>query len=239
MENSAFIALSRQSSLRNELNIVANNIANANTPAYKREGMLFQEFLIKPKHDNQQFSFVQDVGLARDLSDGSLKTTNNPFDLGLSGDAYFTVDTPMGERYTRNGRFQMDAEGNLVTNQGYKVLSGGGAINIPQDQGQVNISKDGTISTSAGEVGKIDVVKFENPREMKKAAGGLYLTTQLPEATTNFTVHQGMLEESNVQPILELTRMMTVNREYSSVQKFTSAEDERVKKAIQRLGSFS
>ena len=239
MENSAYIALSRQSSLRSELNIVANNIANANTTGFKREGMVFQEYLNKPAHDKQQFSFVQGAGLARDLSDGALHTTGNSFDLGLSGEGYFVVETPQGQRFTRNGRFQMNAEGNLTTAQGYQVLSGGAPINIPQDQGRLNVSKDGTISTDEGEIGKVDVVKFDDPRELKKAAGGLYLTTQPPQAAENYTIQQGMLEDSNVEPILEMTRMMTLNREYSSIQKFTQAEDQRIKKAIQRLGQFS
>ncbi|MTI10597.1 flagellar basal-body rod protein FlgF [Curvivirga aplysinae] len=239
MENSAYIALSRQRSLRNEMNIVANNIANANTPAFKREGMVFKEYITKPQHDRQQFSFVQDVGLARDLTDGPMTTTNNPFDFALSGDGYFVIDTPMGERYTRNGRFQLDATGNLVNKDGYTIQGDGGPLNIPNDGGEILVASDGTISNDNGEVGKLRVVSFENQYEMKKSAGGLYATGQDPIASEGYNITQGMLEESNVQPILEITRMMRVHREYASMQKFTQAEDDRVKKAIERLGQFS
>jgi len=235
MENSAYIALSRQKSLRNEMNIVANNIANANTPAFKREGMVFT----KPQHDRQQFSFVQDVGLARDLSDGPMKTTNNTFDFALSGDGYFVIDTPLGERFTRNGRFQLDATGNLINKDGNSVQGEGGPITIPTEGGEIQVASDGTISNDEGEIGKLRIVTFEDQFAMKKAAGGLYATSQEALPPEKVSVTQGMLEESNVQPILELSRMMRVHREYASMQKFTQAETDRVRKAIERLGRFS
>ena len=134
METSTYIALSRQMALRRELDIVAHNIANAETPAYKAERMIFREFLAKPEF-REKLSFVQDIGLSRDLSEGPLATTGNPLDLAISGDGYFVIETALGDRYTRHGRFQLDAEGQLVTGTGDVVQSDAGAIQV--DPGEV------------------------------------------------------------------------------------------------------
>ena len=139
MENTSYIAMSRQAALRRSMDIVANNIANANTPAFKAERMMFQEYLAKPTKDDK-LSFVEDVGTARDLSSGPLTTTGNDFDVALSDEGYFVVDSPLGERYTRHGRFQLDANGQLVTGTGYPVQGQAGPINIPEDGGRISIA---------------------------------------------------------------------------------------------------
>lgn len=239
MDNSSYIALSRQRAISNEMTLIANNIANANTTGFKREALVFQEFVQKPSHDSHRVSYAYDVGTARDIRDGSLQSTGNSLDVALTGSGYFTVETPAGPRYTRNGHFQLNADSQLVNSSGHPVLSNGSPITIPSDQGSINIATDGTISNGAGELGKLDVVNFENPRDLKKAAGGLYVTNQEPQAAENYKVTQGMLEESNVEPILEITRMLQVQRDYGSIQKLTKSEDDRLKKAIERLGTFS
>ncbi len=238
MENSSYIALSRQMTLTNELGIVANNIANANTPAYKGEKMIFREYMTTATTRNpEQISFVQDIGLARDLSDGQLQTTGNPFDVAINGAGYFVIDTPTGERYTRQGHFQLDSNNNLVTSQGFPVLGTNGVINIPLSEGEIYIADDGTISTDVSQnFAKIKIVEFEDEYAMSRSAHGLYLTDETPTEITQPDLLQGALEGSNNQPVLELTRMMSVLREYQSVQNFIKQEHERQQKAIDRLG---
>ena len=238
MENTSYIALSRQMSLRTEMNIVANNIANANTPAYKAEKVVFQEFLDRTK-DRENLSFVQDIGLARDIREGPMSATNNPLDVAISGEGYFVIETPLGDRYTRHGRFQMDATGQLVNSEGDALKSNGAPLVIPNGTREITIAADGSVSADEFAVGKISVVKFEDEFALKKGANGLYTTDQDPEEITQPQLVQGMLEDSNVEPILELTRMITVQREYQSVQKFIKAENDRMKKAIERLSRQS
>ena len=226
MENTSYIAMSRQAALRRSMDIVANNIANANTPAFKAERMMFQEYLAKPTKDDK-LSFVEDVGTARDLSSGPLTTTG-----------YFVVDSPLGERYTRHGRFQLDANGQLVTGTGYPVQGQAGPINIPEDGGRISIAGDGTISNDEGILGKLQVVTFEDEQKLRKAANGLFIADPDvdPQQVAQPSMMQGMIEGSNVQAVLELTRMMDINRAHESVAKLIQREDDRIKDMIDKLG---
>ncbi len=238
MESTTYIALSRQMGLRREMDIVAHNIANAETPAYKAERMIFREFITKPEF-REELSFVQDIGQARDLSEGPLKSTGNPLDLAINGEGYFVIDTPLGERFTRHGRFQLDAQGQIVTGSGSTVLSDAGPIQVSPEAGEISIASDGTVSTAGdGIIGKLRVVSFEDEQRLKKGANGLYRAEedQTPVDVGNPTVAQGMIESSNVEPILELTRMMKIMRSHQSVGKFIQQEDDRVKQMIRTLG---
>lgn len=238
MENTTYIGLSRQLGLRRAMDVVAHNIANADTPAFKAERLVFREYLANPD-SKDELSFVQDVGMARDLSNGPLVTTGNDFDVAITEQAgYFVIDTPLGERYTRHGRFQLDADGQLVTGVGYPVQGQNGPITIDDDGGRISIASDGTISNNTGVLGKIRVVDFEDPQQLRKAANGLFSAPPEAEAEEIDTpsLAQGMIEESNVQPILELTRMMQINRTHESVTRFLKQEDDRIKDMIDKLG---
>ena len=180
MESPWLIAISRQAALQRDMDAVANNIANANTPGYKAERMLFSEYLVRPQR-NAPLSFVQDRGMMRDLREGPLTKTGNTLDLALTGDGYFTVDTPNGPRYTRSGRFQLDADRRIVDERGEPVLGDAGQpISIPIDRnvitiapdGTVSANTDGTVATDTAIVGKIGVVTFANPRSMKRIQRG-------------------------------------------------------------------
>lgn len=236
MENPGYIALSRQLSLRHEMDVVANNIANMNTPAYKAESIIFREFIEKPD-PKQQLSFVQDFGMARNLIDGPASATGNPLDLAISGPGYFSVETPEGIRYTRHGRFQLDAQGQLVNGQGSPVLSANGApITIPIDAGSLTIAADGTISGRAGQIGQIGLSEFGNQTALKRDANGLYNPeNQQPQAATESRMLQGMLEQSNVQPILEMTRMIDIQRAYEAAQRLITSEHDQAMRAINKL----
>ncbi|WP_119459787.1 flagellar basal-body rod protein FlgF [Rhodospirillaceae bacterium SYSU D60014] len=236
MENATYIALSRQMVLRREMDIIAHNMANTETPAFKGEDMLFVEYLSRTD-DGARLSFVQDFGLVRDLSEGPMTATGNNLDFAIHGNGYFVVDTPQGERYTRVGRFQIDAQDQLVTSQGHAVLDTGGApIFAPAENGEIVVARDGTISVNGEPLGRIAVVQFEDEQAMRKLAGGLY-TGDDPQPALDAEIVQGMVEDSNVEPVLELTRMITVLRSYQSAQRMMETEHERQRRGISTLVS--
>ena len=250
METSSYIALSRQSALRRQMDIVANNLANMNSTAFKGEKMMFVEHLVKSKGGESfiptKLSFARDVASYKDLSEGPIKTTGNALDMAIQKEGYFVVDTPDGQQYTRNGRFRLDQEGQLVTQSGFPVLSSAGTpfFLSPEDK-DIVVAKDGTLSTNNGDLGKIKVVTFDDPQKLQKQAGGLLSSKNIggggdndafqPNDAEKPNVIQGALESSNVNAIIEMTKMIEVNRAYDSVKKFIEKEDQRQKQMIQHL----
>ena len=245
METPIYIALSRQMTLRQQMDVVANNIANANTAGFKSEMILMSEVDL-PSDPTTQLSYVQDFATARDFSPGTLRPTGNDLDLAIQGNGFFAVQTPEGVRYTRVGRFQLDQNGTLVTSQGYPVLAGGGPVTINPDDGPINVAEDGSISTDLARngqllaaVGKLDVVDFANRQALTPSQDNLFdAGGQAPAAATG-KVAQRMLEDSNVNPIVEMTSMIEVTRNYQAVQRFIDSEHERQRRAINSITSNS
>lgn len=244
METTSFVALSRQAALWRQMDMVANNLANMNTPAFKAENMMFRDYVLKSRSADRPFgdktAYVQDVSVYRNMSEGSLSATGNPLDLAVKGDGFMVVDTPQGARYTRNGHMRLDEGGQMVTADGFPVLSTSDQpfFFAPNEQ-RISIAADGTVSTENGQVGKIRVVRFENDQDMRKTAGGLFQTDAQPQDVDKPQVLQGMIEESNVQPVVEMTKMIQVQRSYESVQRMIENEHDRVRKAIDVLGRTS
>ncbi len=237
MENPIYIALSRQSALRRQLEIVANNVANMNTTGFKQQRVLFTEFLQRPGM-HEQVSFVQDRAVVRDLTAGGMLHTGNPLDVALSGPGYFTVDTASGRRYTRNGSFHMDDQRQLVDGGGLPVLAANGQpITIPEGTATVEVKGDGTVTTELGPVARLNIVTFPREQMMTEVGGGLYVSDEEPlPAPVETKVAQGMLEQSNVKPVVEMTQMVEINRQYQQAQKIVESEHERIRTLIQRLG---
>lgn len=237
MENAGYIALSRQMTLRREMDVIANNMANLNTPAYKGQSMLFVEYLEK-SDSGEKMSFVQDISLVRNLSAGELTDTENPLDVAINGQGYFEIETPVGPRYTRAGVFQLNANGELVTSEGQRVMDeAGNPITLPPNSAGVTITRDGTISTDQGPAGRLKVVTFDDEQKMIKMANGLYDPDgQDPKPAEGAQVMQGMVEGSNVQGIIELTKMIQTVRNYSATGKMVNDEHELERRAIQSLG---
>lgn len=234
MENAGYIALSRQVVLRRQLDVIANNMANASTPAYKAESMQFNEYLIKAD-EGAPLSFVADAGISRDWTAGTLRPTGNPLDLAINGDGFFVVSTPDGDRYTRNGRFALDAAGQIVTGDGNPVQSDAGPIIVPSEDAKLVVAADGTVSTESGIIGRIRVVRFADPQVLAAIGAGLYRTDAASEPDLASRLSQGMVEDSNVQPIIEMTNLIQVTRDYQSAQKMVEAEDERQRRAIANI----
>ena len=171
------------------------------------------------------------------MSEGPALPTGNKLDVAIKGDGYFVFESPDQELYSRNGRFQLDNGGQLVNQQGLPVLSDAGAPLIfgPTDT-EITISRDGTVSTNNGDLGRIRIVTFEDEQRLKREAGGLYTSEQEPEDEEAPTLVQGALEGSNVEPILELTKMIETHRAFESTRKLIDREDNRQKQMIQKLG---
>ena len=240
METSAYIALSRQTALRRQMSVVANNLANMNTPAFKGENLMFVEHVVKSK-GNESFipsklSYARDVAQFTDVSEGPVLSTGNDLDVAIKGDGYFVIESEDQEFYSRNGRFQLNGEGQLVNQQGFSVLSDAGAPFIfgPTDT-KISIAKDGTISTNNGDLGRIRIVTFEDQQRLTREGAGLYSSEQEPEDAETPALIQGALEGSNVEPILELTRMIETHRAFDSTRKLIEREDSRQKKMIEQL----
>ncbi|MBV9523810.1 MAG: flagellar basal-body rod protein FlgF [Alphaproteobacteria bacterium] len=238
MQAATYIALSSQMALTRQMDVVANNLANASTPAFKAEHVLFAEYL--DRNGSASESFVQDFGSVRDTSQGAITPTGNSLDIALQGAGYLKIDTPLGGRYTRNGRLQLDANGQLVTSQGYAVLgSGDQPITVPSDAKTITITRDGTISTDQGGAGQIEVLKFDDERALRPASAGLYVTEAQPTPASDAIILQGMVEESNVQPIIEMTRLMKISQNYSSAKDLMDGENSRAINAIDKLGKVA
>jgi flagellar basal-body rod protein FlgF len=241
MENSLYIGLSKQVVLNENMNIIANNVANVNTPGYRAQNMVFSEFVVNPRKMEEDMSMVLDYGQYQMTDAGSLSETGNPLDIALVGNGFLGVQTPGGEvQYTRAGNFHMDTEGVLRTARGYAVVDDGGAeITIPADATDITIDQKGMISTNQGELAQLMIVEFANAQELDPAGNGLYRTNAQGLPSEKTTVHQGMLEGSNVQAVVEMTRMIDVLREYQAVQNIMQSEHERMRSAAQKLARTS
>jgi flagellar basal-body rod protein FlgF len=222
------------------MDVIANNIANMNTTAYKGERMMFVEHLVLSRGgerpQGERVAYVRDVATFRDLSEGGLEPTGNPLDLAISGEGYFVVQTPAGDRYTRNGRFQLDGGGQIVTQTGFPLLAENGqALAIPPGAEKIDITPDGVVVTESGQAGRVRVVRFDNQQRLDQLADGLYATADQPQDVERPKVAQGMLERSNVEPILEIARMIEVQRAYEGVRNFIEKEDERMRTLVREM----
>ncbi len=242
MENTLFIALSRQMTVRRQMDVVANNIANMNTTGFKGEKMMFVEHLVRSEGSGSvlgdKLSYVRDIATVRDTTKGDIKQTGNPLDIAIAGEGYFVIEGRTGEQYTRNGHFQMDATGQLVTGNGDTVLSDSGQPFFfgPTDT-QITIAGDGTVSTENGPLGRLKVVEFESEYGLQQAGGAMFNANDgNPPKDVEFPqIMQGALESSNVQPIIELTKMITVQRSYDGARSLIDKEDERQKTMIREM----
>lgn len=236
MENSIYIGLSRQVVLRNNMDTIANNIANMNTVGYRQQNMLFEEYLDTERGDFDPMSFVTTPGQYSSTEPGSMNVTGNALDIAMAGPGFIGVQTQNGIKYTRAGSFQMDSTGALLTSAGDQVADAGGAtITIPQGSTEIKIDETGAVSNQNGQVGQIMIAEFADTRLMKPLGDMLYETTQAPLPADNTRVKQGALEGSNVKPVLEMTRMIDTLRSYQSVQNLLQTENERLRGVIQKL----
>ena len=244
METSAVIALSREGALRRQLEVVANNLANLSTNGYKSGQMMFVEHIVKSKGGpnliSPKLTFTRDLATRIDTNDGAIQTTGNPFDLAIRNDGFFVVQDKQGNNYyTRNGQFHVDNTGQVVNQEGYAVQSTGGPITLAATDTKIQIGRDGTISSENGQLGKLQIVKFANPQQLERTSGAMFTSKTAPTNVQQPDIIQGSLETSNVQPIVEMAKMIQLQRSYESAKTFIDREDQRQRQMIQDLGSVN
>jgi flagellar basal-body rod protein FlgF len=237
MDNASYAALTRQSGLMREMQIVANNIANSATTGFRQEGLIFSEHVQKI---DGGASLSMATGNVRQTSmmQGALTQTGGSFDLAIEGEGFFLIETELGERLTRAGNFSPDAQGNLVTTSGFRVLDTGGApVFVPPDATDLSISPDGTLSTQGRPIGQIGLYQPLNSGAMIREDGVLFRADDGFEPSADGRILQGFLEGSNVDPISQIARMIEVQRAYEMGQSFLQSEDERIRTAIKSFSS--
>lgn len=246
MQNTVLVGLSRQVALARELDVVANNIANINTTGYKADGSIFEEFLATGARADQTgapVSFVRDRGVWHDMGQGEIERTGNSLDVAIDGAGYLVVQTPRGERYTRNGSLKIDATGQLVTSEGFAVLGDGGPIALQPSDRQVQISRDGTISVREGNAkvdsarGKLRLVTFANMQQLRKDGNGTFKAAAGVQAqpTTTAGIVQGSVEKSNVRGVVEMSRMIEITRSYTQMSALLQQQADLSQTAINKL----
>ncbi len=242
MDNALLVGLTAQESLRKRLDIVANNLANMNTAAFKAEVALNDLVIERPSRANDTPSdirFTQVEDMQRDMRAGSLKLTGGDLDIGLANDnAFFAVKAGDNTYYTRDGQFALDELSRLVTHNGEMVLDAGGAEMVfDPEGGKPTISDTGVIRQGNIEIGQLGIYSFETPAALEKIGSNLYSPgEQQAAAAGNPGVKQGFVEQSNVNPILEVTRMIEISRAYTSASRLVKDADELRKTAISKLG---
>ncbi|MES2255563.1 MAG: flagellar basal-body rod protein FlgF [Pseudomonadota bacterium] len=240
MADSSTIILSHMVATLKSIDVIANNLANVSTVGFKRETVQFSEFIKKlpPEEDEKApelVSYVSVVGTTRDLSQGRTDQTGAPLDLAIQGDGYFVVQTTAGQRYTRNGHFGLDGEGRVVTSGGSVLLGDAGTITIRPEDGRIQIAQDGTISGKNGTIAKISLVHFAQETFLRPQGAGLYASEETPAAAKG-AILQGALEASNVEPVIEITRMIEVMRAYQASSNLLNSESQDEQQTLARLG---
>lgn len=236
MENSIYIGLSRQTVLQRNMDIIANNVANMNTTGFRGQNLVFEEYLSDPRFADDPLSFVVDNRQYQNTDYGVFKQTENPLNIALNGPGFIAVQAPGGGTgYTRDGDFSMRPDGTLVNASNDPILGLGGPINIPANATEISIDERGMVSTQDGAIGQIQLAEFANIQELEPRGDNLYVTDQPVQQPENTIVRQGFLEGSNVKPVLEMTRMIEVLRDFQSTQRLLESEHERMRGAIQKL----
>lgn len=232
MQITSYATLTRQSGLLREMHIVANNLANMATTGYRQEGIVFSEY-VKQIGNDQSVSMARANTRATSFTQGSLEKTGAALDIALEGDGFFLVQTAHGERLTRSGSFSTDAAGRLVNADGHTVLDTGFTpIILPRDGSDIAVAADGTISQQGNPIGQIGAFQPIDHAGLAREDGVLFSSANGIEAASDVRMVQGFLEASNVNPILQISRMIEIQRAYEMGQSFLDAEEERMRTAM-------
>jgi flagellar basal-body rod protein FlgF len=232
MESAGYTTLTRQTGLLRELQVVANNIANAATTGYRQEGLIFSEF-VKRTEGGPSLSMARGNVRMTSMLQGPLTPTGGMLDLAIEGEGFFLIETPSGERLTRAGNFTLSAQGDLVTPDGFRVLDAGGApVFIPPDATGIGLSPDGTLSDNGRPLAQIGLVRPVDSFDMIREDGVMFRADGGFEPVEEGRVLQGFLEGANVDPIGQVARMIEVQRAYEMGQSFLDSEHERVTSAL-------
>lgn len=240
MDNLQLLGVQTQRVLQRRMETAANNLANVSTNGFKADALLTEVAdggRARSTDLPRDVRFVRDIGDMRDFTQGAIRETGEPFDVAIRGDGFFLVSDPqLGTLYTRDGAFQLNDAGELVTKDGRNVLNAGGAPIVFDPQGErPTIDAEGAIQVGGAEVGRIGVVNFANPAALEKVGANAF--NAKGQATTAFegSVVQGAIEGSNVNAVVELTRVIEISRAYESAARIVRNGDDLRKSAIERF----
>lgn len=234
MSNAVYTSLTRLQGLEMEMRSVANNLANSSTTGYKSDRPYFAEFLVSTESDLGSLSMGGVNGQIFNLDQGALNLTGGSLDVAIQGDGYFAVDTAQGPRLTRAGSFTVSPDGVLMDPMGSAVLAAGGnPINIPDNATTIAIAADGALTVNGQIVNRIGV--FEANGQIQRETSTYFVAPEGYQAIETASVVQGALEQSNVSPVLEISRMIEVQRAYEAGQSLVELDDNRMEQTISTL----
>ncbi len=237
MDNPGYVILTRQSGLMRSMDAIAHNIANLSTTGYRREALIFEEFVRTTGHGTDSLSMANAHVRNVDRQQGPLSQTNGTFDFAIEGDGFFLVETPEGQMLTRAGSFTPSAEGELVAPDGARLLDAAGApVFVPADAASVAVAADGTLSVDGQPFAELGLWEPIDPLDLNRRAGSRFLPEGGAQPVEGGVILQGFLEDSNVNAITEIARMIEVQHAYEQGQKFLEREDERIRAVVRTLG---
>ncbi|MDL2313971.1 flagellar basal-body rod protein FlgF [Desulfovibrio sp. OttesenSCG-928-C14] len=256
MQNAMFSGLFGALTTEHRMNSIANNLANINTVGYKRDTHAFRDTFIMFAHDHimepvattrSEKLFPEPMHMARprlavsqtDFSQGGLKSTGAPLDLAISGDGFFKYLTPQGEYYSRNGHFRLDAEGTIITEQGFPVLGDGAEIVVPAGVKNLLIAEDGRVFGDGELLGQIQIVSVEDPLQLEKLGANMYRPRgdgEVEEVEATGWIAQGFLEMPNVDVVYEMVNMIETQRQFEAYQKVMQTSDAIDREATTKVG---
>lgn len=241
MDSPGYIVLSRLAAQNRATQVLANNLANADTPGFRAERAVFAASIQRQRDvtaapGGVPVAYALDRATWRDTAQGPAASTGNPLDVTIQGEGYLVVQTPRGERYTRAGRLSLDNDRQLVDLDGDPVLNEGGQpITFAAGDTRIEIQGDGGVRTENGAVGKLRVVRFESEQALRPEGDRRFASDAQPLPVAAPKLVQGALEGSNVRPVLEMTRLTEEVREFQNVANFAEREGERLREAVDRI----
>jgi flagellar basal-body rod protein FlgG len=225
---------------------IANNLANVNTAGYKKDVAITKDFasmLIYRINDGAAAPSIGSLGvgamvdeIATIHSTGMMRQTGNALDLAIDGNGYFAVQTPAGVRYTKNGTFTKNAQGQIVTQDGNPVMGTAGPITVNNAASNLTVSPDGRVMLDGVEAGQLSIVEFANEKQLLKEGDSLYNANGAQARPSGSRVEQGMLEQSNVNVVAEMVNLITGYRAYEVNAKTVQAHDQLLDKAVNEVG---
>lgn len=240
MENAIAAGLSKQIVLARALDTTANNVANQTTAGFKADHVAFREYLMAVeggKTGDPMVSLVVDPDTFTDFSAGGVEQSYRDLDFSIDGDGFFGVETEQGVLYTRDGRFNVNAYGELVTRSGAQVLDAGGApILIDPEAGPISATPDGEIQQNATPIARLGVFRFDDLRQLRKEGDNMF-SGDGATAAESPRVRQGFVETSNVNPVAAMTDMIEIMRAYEQAARLTQTANDLERRAIETLGS--